>query len=491
VRVSITGEDGRSFAPDDAWQHSDEAFDRGERPYEYGYFQSTGRARVTVPAGRITIEVSRGPEYQVQRRTLELQPGAERRLELVLRRLDDLPSRGWYSGDLHVHMNYGGTYRNSPGRLAFQARAEDLHLVENLIVNKEGRIPDVAYFRGTPDPVSTPGTLIVHDQEYHTSFWGHVGLLGLRTNLVLPGYAAYANTAAASLQPTNADVLDLVHAQGGIGGYVHPFDSYPDPADTSRPLTDELPVDVALGKVDYYEALGFVEDPMATARVWYQLLNCGFRLPAGAGTDAMANFASLHGPVGLNRVFVRSGTLDHRRWLAALKAGRSFATNGPLVELTLDGHAPGEELRLPTSGRLTARARLRSYVPIDHLELVSNGSVVRELPLRGDRTSADATFALPVTGSAWYLLRARSERAEYPVLDFFPYGTTSPIYVIVGGTPIRSGWDAGYFVSWIDRLRAAVDADTGWNSPAEKERTRGQLARAREELERRRQEPHE
>ena len=46
---------------------------------------------------------------------------------------------------------------------------------------------------------------------------------------------------------------------------------------------------------------------MATAKVWYQLLNCGFRLPAGAGTDAMANFASLRGPVGMNRVFVKSG----------------------------------------------------------------------------------------------------------------------------------------------------------------------------------------
>ncbi len=41
---------------------------------------------------------------------------------------------GWKSGDLHVHMNYGGAYRNTPSRLAFQARAEDLDVVENLIV---------------------------------------------------------------------------------------------------------------------------------------------------------------------------------------------------------------------------------------------------------------------------------------------------------------------------------------------------------------------
>ena len=203
-------------------------------------------------------------------------------------------------------MNYGGAYHNTPSRLAFQARAEDLDLVENLIVNKEGRIPDIAYPVGR-DPASTAATIIVHDQEFHTSVWGHLGLLGLRDHVLLPGYAGYAGTAAASLAPTNAEVADLGRAEGAVIGYVHPFDSDPDPADTTKPLTAEFPVDVALGKVDYYEALGFVDDPMATAHVWYRMLNCGFRLPAGAGTDAMANFASLRGPVGMNRVYVHTG----------------------------------------------------------------------------------------------------------------------------------------------------------------------------------------
>ncbi len=75
--------------------------------------------------------------------------------------------------------------------------------------------------------------------------------------------------------------------------------------------------------MDYYEALGFVDEYVATATVWYRLLNCGFRLPAGAGTDAMANFASLRGPVGLNRVFVRSGTPLDRRSLAERAQGRT------------------------------------------------------------------------------------------------------------------------------------------------------------------------
>ncbi len=74
----------------------------------------------------------------------------------------------------------------------------------------------------------------------------------------------------------------------------------------AAPLHSELPVDVALGLVDYMEILGF-SDHRNTAAVWYKLLNCGFRIPAGAGTDAMTNYASLRGPVGLNRVYVKAG----------------------------------------------------------------------------------------------------------------------------------------------------------------------------------------
>jgi Tol biopolymer transport system component len=487
ARVSVRGEDGRSHAPADAWHHADDAFDRADRRFEYGYFHTAGAAVLRLPAGRYFVEVSRGPEYRVVDRTVQVPPDVVTPLRVSLPILDDLEARGWYSGDLHVHMNYGGAYRNDPVRLAFQARAEDLHVVENLIVNKEGRVPDVGYFRPEPDPASSPGTLIVHGEEYHTSYWGHVGLLGLREHLVLPGYTAYPNTAVASLQPTNARVFDIARAQGAVTGYVHPYDLYPDPADTTRALTHALPVDLALGKVDYYEALGFVDDLNATAEVWYRLLNCGFRLAAGAGTDAMANFASLRGPVGMNRVYVKSGApLEHRRWLSALKAGRSFATNGPLIDMTVDRTGLGGEVRLPVGGgEVTVSVRLRSNVPVDHLELVQNGRVIREIPLADDRRSATSTVKIPVSRSGWLLLRARADKAAYPILDVYPYATTSPVYLLVGDTPTRSPEDARYFMSWIDRMRGSVEANRDWNSDAERQETLEMLAQARAEYERR------
>ncbi len=94
---------------------------------------------------------------------------------------------------------------------------------------------------------------------------------------------------------------------------------------------------------------------------------------------------------------------------------------------------------------MTVDVRLRSNVPVDHLELILNGRVIRSLPLSGDRRSATTTVRVPVDRSGWLLLRARGDKAAYPILDIFPYATTSPIYLTVGGKPARSPEDARYF----------------------------------------------
>ena len=483
ARVSVTLADGRSAAPDDAWRHADDAFDRKERRFEVGYFHTEGANTLTVPAGQLEIEVTHGPEYRVVRRRVTVPANQLTTVSIPLSRLMSLP--GWTSGDLHVHMNYGGHYRATPATLARQARAEGLNLVENLIVNKEDRIPDIGYFTGRPDPVSSPDLMILHDQEFHTSWWGHLGALGLTDHVLLPGYSGYAGTPGASLFPDNATVADQTRRQGGLAGYVHPFDTDPDPADSSTPLTVGLPVDVALGKVDYVEVVGF-SDHLATSRVWYRLLNCGFRIPAGAGTDAMTNYASLRGPLGTDRVYVQAGLpMDRGRWYAALKAGKTFATNGPLLQLAVGGVGIGGELPLTVGRRVPVKVTMRSNVPLDHLQLVRNGAIAAEIPLAGDRTGADTTIMVDASESAWYVLRGYSDRAIEPVLDIYPFATTSPVYVIVAGKPVRNQEDARYFVRWLDRLQAAASAHPGWNTGQEKREVLERIRLAREEFERR------
>jgi hypothetical protein len=412
---------------------------------------------------------------------VEVASGATIAHRAALRRLADMPARGWRCADLHVHMNYGGAYRNDPKHLLFQAEAEGLNLVENLVVNKEQRIPDIAYFSTRPDPVSRPGLLLFHAQEYHTSYWGHTALLGLRENFVMPGYASYVNTATASAFPTNAFIFDLAHAQGATTGYVHPFDSRPDPYNVDEPLTYEMPVDVALGKMDYFEVMGF-SDHLITSEIWYRLLNCGFRVPAGAGTDVMANYASLRGPIGLVRAYVHTGErFDHDNYLAGLRAGRTFVTNAPLLGLTVEGEGPGGTVRRPPgSHTLQARVEVTSPVPLDHVEIVLNGKVVASVPLAGDRTTARATLPITVEQGGWILLRARAESPVWPILDLYPFGSTSPVYLEVGGKGMPpSPDDAAFFVRWVDRLAESAAARNDWNSAAEKEATMGLLTEAR------------
>lgn len=482
ARIFLTGSDGRPYAPEDSWMHADDSFDRGQHPMEVHYFHCFGSCEVLVPAGTTGVTVMRGFEYGIEKKSVDVTPGGTSEVVVRLKRfpLPVEPKIRWVSGDVHVHMNYGGAYRNTPANLVKQAQAEDLSIVENLIVNKEQRVPDFSYFRTTADPASTGDTLILHGQEFHTSYWGHLGLLHLTRNFVLPDYAAYPNTAAASLFPANADVADYAHGQKGVVGYVHPFETVPDPAKDEK-LTNELPVDVALGKVDYIEVVGFA-DHKATAEVWYRLLNLGFRLPTAAGTDAMANFASLRGPVGLNRVYVAqpAGPLNIETWLGNLRDGRTFATNGPLIGFTLGETQLGGELKL-AAGRHEVKftAWLRSIVPVDHLQVVCNGEVVQDLQLSESHSTADVSGAIPISRSGWCLLRTWADKPEDPVLDLYPYATTSPVYVTVDGAPEQSPKDAAYFVAWIDRLVEAARAHTDWNSDAEKKSVMDMLAKAR------------
>ncbi len=437
ARVFVVGEDGRAYAPDDAWMNADDNFVRSERPFESHYFHISGSAELTLPAGSAEVEVMKGFEYRFERRTATITAGQKSNLTIQLKPLDVPRDAGsqWVSGDVHVHMNYGGAYRNTPTHLVAQAAAENLQIVEDLVVNKEQRIPDIAYFSTKPDPASTASNLLLHGQEFHTSYWGHLGLLNLTQNFILPGYAGYPGTAAASLFPANANVADMAHQQHALVGYVHPYDSIPDPVKDAS-VVHELPVDLALGKVDYIEVLGFAEHK-STAAVWYRLLNCGFRLPTAAGTDAMANFASLRGPVGLNRVYVKvpAGPLNIGSWLDSLKHGRTFATNGPLLGFSLAGKVPGDDVLLPAGeNQVKFTAWLRSFVPVDHFQVICNGEVARDLKLSGDGETANIEDTIPLSRSGWCVLRAWSDKAEHPVLDMYPYATTSPIYVKIAGS---------------------------------------------------------
>ncbi len=493
ARFSVTDAAGKSYAPRKSWMQADDGYDRAERSFErHYYYRAVGSAgaRIEVPVGKVTVEVSHGLNEKLFNQVADIAEGAttEVRAELKPVLFNETPHEYWVASDLHVHMNYGGSYRNEQEYLIRQGEAEGMDVLNELTVNKEQRFPDIAFvqFADTDHPkhpdVRDPQIQVIQGQEFHTSYWGHRGILGLKDHLLLPGYAGYPNTAAASLFPMNADVYDMAKLQGALVGAVHPFDDVPDPfAKPAERITDELPVDVALGKLDYLEIVGF-SDHKATAAVWYKLLNLGFKLPAGAGTDATMNYAApIRGTVGQDRVYVWTpgwpSTIE--LWMDGLKQGRTFATNGPLLEFKLGGEMVGSELKFDRAqGAVAFTAKLRSIVPVDHLELVCNGKVVQELKLVETRDSADLSGTIPITESGWCVLRAWSEKAEYPLMDKYAYATTSPVYVTVGGKRAYAKADADYFQAWIGRTIEVTEKYPDWNSAEEKVLVMGRLKKA-------------
>ena len=484
ARVSMTDDAGR-FCWQESTVHADDGYDRSERPFERHYAYVNGSDDFVAPPGKVTLEVSKGPEYKLEELTVEVTAGQTKEVEVTLEP-QPVPwsdTEHWSSADLHVHMNYGGTYQNDPDWLHVIADGEGVQFVNNLAVNKEQRFPDIEFvdFGGNLGDEST--SQIIQGQEFHTSYWGHRGILGLKDHLLLPGYAGYPNTAAASLYPMNADVYDMAHEQGALVGAVHPFDEVPDPfAKPAQAITDELPVDVALGKLDYMEIVGF-SDHKSTATVWYKLLNLGFKLPAGGGTDATTNYAApIRGQVGFDRVYVWTPgwPASVETWMNELKQGRTFATNGPLIEFTLGGQMVGSELKFDgPQAQVPFTAKLRSFVPVDHLEVVCNGKVAQSLKL-DSRESADVAGTVGLNESGWCVLRTWSDKAQYPVMDNYEYATTSPVYVTIADKKAYSKEDADYFAAWIDRTIEITDRYPDWNSAEEKEGVMKKLREARE-----------
>ncbi|MEQ8936129.1 MAG: CehA/McbA family metallohydrolase, partial [Amphiplicatus sp.] len=203
--------------------------------------------------------------------------------------------------------------------------------------------------------------------------------------------------------------------------------------------------------------------------------------------------AALRGPVGMNRTYVRVGEpkgdakASVRQWLDGLKAGRSFATNSPLLSLTIGEAQPGDEIKLKAGKhRLSWSAEMRSIAPVDRVEIVVNGEIAASVSLDDEGRSAAGMGELEIDESSWILLRAISDKASPLVFDLYPHATTSPIYVTVGGSPMRSAEDATFFIQWMDRLIAFAQESDDWNTIAERDAVVASFNRARKEFERRR-----
>ncbi|MCZ2148919.1 MAG: CehA/McbA family metallohydrolase [Bryobacterales bacterium] len=455
-RVYLTAADGRAYAPTESWFRADWLmFDHMDQAGEYHYFHTSGDFEVDLPPGRTELSVSRGFEYMPERREVAVKAGQTAELVIALKRIDNMAARGWWDGDNHFHMNYAGVYFNTPRRLMEQAEGEDIHVLNNLICNKEQRIPDIAHFTGAPDIVSTATRILFHSQEYHPPFWGHSTFLNLKKHVVIPDYVGYQNTIVDSIYPTNTTPFRVAREEGGLAGYAHGAGPH-------------FAVDLALDNVDFVEA-----NALSGMEPLYKAWNCGYRVVASAGEDAFPNFYRSY-ILGSNRVYVHSGpTLNYDQWTKDFRAGKSFVTSGPLLLLKVNGKEPGEEIRLP-EGKHTLKigVEVKSITPVESIEVMHDGKSL------GDVKS------VTVDHSGWISVQVKAKYARDPIRRPFPFAATMPVWISVGGKPVRSKTDAQYFVDWIDRtLERAMHLS--FNNEQERSETRRLYEEARAKMVRR------
>ena len=180
-----------------------------------------------------------------------------------------------------------------------------------------------------------------------------------------------------------------------------------------------LALDVPLGVVDFVEVM---QDGILATDLWYDFLNLGFKLIPTAGSD----FPYLGYP-GQERNYVFVGeTFSIDAWFEQLKASRTFVTNGPMLDLEVNGQPMGSTVQLQPGDQIviSAQASLSPDLEsLDRLELIIHGEVVAvENDVTTDN-SISLEYSFVVDEGIWIAARA--------------YGTgqasahTAPVYVVV------------------------------------------------------------
>ena len=473
-RVHLAASDGKFYAPADAYARLS---GRGDH-----LFHTTGHFTVELPVGTVELTVVKGFEFWPETVTATITAGEVTQVTVDLRRMTDMAAEGWYSASTHVHSNYGGNLHNTLENLLMMSEAEDQDLVLEQVANKDNRILDYQYFEpgGGPHTTSTPERLVVVGQEYRPPFYGHVFMFGMRDHLLSPFTMGYEGTAIESLYPSNTDMFRKAKAQGATVGYVHAFGGERDPLDGNLGGGKGFMVDAALGTTD---AVEWSDASRAGFYPLYAVWNNGLRITATGGEDSISN---LHRSklVGSVRTYVHTGTrgLDMDAWFEGLRAGRAFVSSGPLVDLTIDGQMPGEEVTLPSDGgTVEIVGRVRSVTPLDRLFLVCDGETVANVPLGGDGRTARLRVRHRITRSGWCHLRAEGATGDrYPMDVAYVQAFTNPVWIQVGGQPIRNRAAADYALQWIDKLQEMADAWPGWRAEKERAHVFAQFDEARD-----------
>ncbi len=423
-----------------------------------------GQTRLRLPPGTYTMEIMRGFEYTPVTTGFQVEADKDSSLRVTLARWSDIRGEGWYSGDTHVHFV-------DPEAGLHELRGEDLHVL-NILASKWGPlVTNVEHFTGAPSGGSTPEHIVYVGEETRHGWLGHSILLGIE-RLVYPlTWGGPSEGVPGGFDyPPMATQADAAHAEGGLVTAAH----FPWP-------NGELAVDIALGKLDAVDVFTWGDSfsnenvmpaPPAVA-TWYRYLNCGFDLPATAGTDKMYN-TQVSGSV---RVYVHvKGEFDYPAWLDGIRAGRTFVSTAPILTFSANGREIGDTLDATNGDAIRVKARSRSRIPVARLEIVEGARVVASVENPTGELELTLEASVPVERSTWLAARAYSpEQLPYQAFSIAGFtgvpvmAHTSPIYVRVDGAPRRSPEDARILLGWAEDATRWARNKGRFESPAQRD----------------------
>ncbi len=441
-RINVVGSDGQFYEPPDhvlaPWSLSKLGNRVGKGPFRYygWYFYSNGESEVVVPPGGTRIEVWKGFEYRPTSTVVNVSAAATSTASLKLERVSDMASRGWYSGDTHIHLD-----RRTPqdDERAFDLiAAEDIRFGHILCMNDprtyqpsmDQQIWHQLQGMGQKSVRQRGHYSLSSGQEYRCGTYGHICLIGGSRLVDADGLKTDPNQ-----WPLFGLVADETH---GIGGFAfHAHGGY----------EQEIYADFAQRATDGVELLQFAEYRGIGLVGWYHILNAGYRFPAVGASDYPYCRA-----LGDCRTYVHlAENPTFETWNKGAAAGRSFFTTGPLLELTVNDRLPGDIIDLDGAGDVRVHLRIQSLVsPVHELQLIVSGEIRERRNLSNMTAGApfDVDLTVPVAKSTWIAARVLAAGAGGREDS---EAHTNPVYVTVGKQPILNRASVEWLVRKLDQ----------------------------------------
>ncbi len=375
-------------------------------------FYSGGSSRLVLPSGPYDVKIRKGFEFETVEQHVEVLPGQDSELTLRLPRWADMRAQGWYGADHHLHI--ARSHRDLDPVLSPWMQAEDIHIATFLRWGHSQGFHNTPQYAFGSDSVYRSGNyLLASGQENpRTHILGHTIMLGARDPIDFPDrYLIYRL------------FHEEAHRQGALSGYAH--------GGFALGALNGLSIDLPLQLLKFVEvhqiATGYYD-------VWYNILNTGFRMSAVAGTD----YPFSRSLPGMERFYTRiEGPLTYESWLEGIRQGRTFVTNGPLVEFRVGGRAAGDELVLTEPGPVRVQGCVRfdpSRDDVQEMEIIENGQVRKTFRREGKSSSICADFEADVKESGWWALRASGDKLDPPNHPA-SWAHSGAVYVMVQGTP--------------------------------------------------------